>query len=161
MQVDSVLEPTPLTTLRLRDINDPTARAIARAYLLAQLPHSLLFGRRGRGLGRELTTGLPDATHHHRDSHQCLHRQAFVEPVGVVGERTTQKEEALKAALTGQQDGVGGVQPELRADAELEELIRVFESPSQSSGGVRSPQMVGFTSRPPPTPSSLAERWMR
>ncbi|ELR18723.1 uncharacterized protein ACA1_395540 [Acanthamoeba castellanii str. Neff] len=159
--VDSVLEPTPLTTLRLRDINDPTARAIARAYLLAQLPNSLLFGRRGRGLGRELTTGLPDAAHHHRDSHQCLHRQAFVEPVGVVGERTTQKEEALTAALTGQQDEVGAVQPELRADAELEELIRVFESPSQSSGGVRSPQMVGFTSRPPPTPSSLAERWMR
>jgi hypothetical protein len=93
------------------------------------------------------TTQLPDAAHHHRDSHHCLrHHQAFVEP------------------LTGQQqDDVGATQPELRADAELEELIRVLGSPSQSSGGrVRSPQMmVGFTSRPPPTPSSLAERWMR
>jgi hypothetical protein len=153
MQVDSVLEmdldSTPLITPRPSDVvNELTARAVARVQLIARLPQALLLGR-----GRELTTTTrrPGATHHHRDSH----RQAFVEQAGVVGERTTQKEEA-PTALTGQQD------PGLRADAELEELIRVLgRSPSQRSGGLRSPQMVGFTPRTPPTPSSLAERWMR
>ncbi|ELR23992.1 fungal Zn(2)-Cys(6) binuclear cluster domain containing protein [Acanthamoeba castellanii str. Neff] len=145
--VDKVLESAPLTTPGLRVVNDPTARAIARAHLLTRLPHSLLFELRGRGRELTTTTQLPDAAHHHRDSHHCLHHhQAFVEPL------TSQ-----------QQDDVGAMQPELRADAELEELIRVLGSPSQGSGGrVRSPQMtMGFTSRPPPTPSSLAERWMR
>ncbi|ELR18715.1 uncharacterized protein ACA1_395460 [Acanthamoeba castellanii str. Neff] len=158
MQVDSVLEmdldSTPLITPRPSDVvNELTARAIARVQLLARLPQALLLGRRGRGRELTTTTRRPGATHHHRDSH----RQAFVEQAGVVGERTTQKEEAPTAvARTGQQD------PGLRADAELEELIRVLgRSLSQRSGGLRSPQMLGFTPRTPPTPSSLAERWMR
>jgi hypothetical protein len=122
-------------------VNELTALAIARVQLLARLPQALLLGR-----GRELTTTRRPGATHHRDSH----RQALVEQAGVVGERTTQKEEAPTAvARTGQQD------PGLRADAELEELIRVLgRSLSQRSGGLRSPQMLGFTPHAAHTPHS-------
>jgi hypothetical protein len=143
---------SPLTTPSPSDIvYELTARAIARVQLLARLPQALLLGRRSRG--RELTTATrrPGAPYHH---------QALVEQASVVGELSTQKEES---PTTGQHDEMTQPAELLRADAELEELIRVLgRSLSQRSGGVRSPQMVGFSStRPPPTPSSLAERWMR
>ncbi len=163
MQVDRVLDmdlhSAPFPTASPSDIvNELTARAIARVRLLpellAQLPQVLLLGR---GLTTTRRPGAPPC--HDRDSH----RQAFDEQVGVVGESLTQ-EEAPVALTTGQQqDETTTQQPgvELRADAELEELIRVLLG--RSLGRVRSPHttMVGFTSRPPPSPSSLAERWMR
>jgi hypothetical protein len=171
MQVDRILDmdlhSAPFPMASPGDIvNELTARALARVRLLpellAQVPQVLLLGRRGRGRELAPTTRRPGAPPcHDRDSH----RQAFDEQAGVVGELPTQEEEAPVALKTGQQqpDETTPQQPgvELRADAELEELIRVLLG--RSLGRVRSPHttMVGFTSRPPPSPSSLAERWMR
>ena len=163
MQVYSIHEMDVETAVPMKSLRSIVHDPIARAHLLAHLPHSLLFGGRSR-----LATGLPVPSthhHHHRDQHQQRgHQQPETSLEASLVEHaviTAQEEAALTAALAGQSPPL---QPPGRAEDantphnanndDLEELIRVLGSPHQTSGG------SGFNSRPPPAPTSLAERWM-
>jgi hypothetical protein len=159
MQVYCIHEMDVETAVPMRSLRSIVHDPIARAHLLAHLPHSLLFGGRSR-----LATGLPVPSAH-RDQHQQRgHQQPETSLEASLVEHaviTAQEEAALTAALAGQSPPL---QPPGRAEDantphnanndDLEELIRVLGSPHQTSGG------SGFNSRPPPAPTSLAERWM-
>lgn len=157
MQVYCIHEMDVETAVPMKSLRSIVHDPIARAHLLAHLPHSLLFGGRSR-----LATGLPvPSAHHHRDQQQKPETslEASLVEHAVI---TAQEEAALAAALAGQSPPP--LQPPGRAEDantthnanndDLEELIRVLGSPHQTSGG------SGFNSRPPPAPTSLAERWM-
>jgi hypothetical protein len=161
-------------------MHDPTVRA----HLLARLPHSLLFGRRGEVMTSAQRS--PRQVQHHgfgSQHHLChFHEARHLEPsfvaqhTSVVTEDLTVEEEAaMMAAMTqhqhegppGRQDAMTRAQASSddaddNNDSEMDELMRVVGLPIES-GVPFSRSVMGFnSSRPPPTtPATLAERWMR